>query len=116
LLTFPLGFPANKADRQAVEAACEKAVFAGPVRREICYRAARAAQHDTTYVARGDAAYAAELAPLRFSNSVPKMIGVAPTLEEVGEPTGASASPLIWMTGGVSVASFVGGETWELPD
>jgi hypothetical protein len=45
-----------------------------------------------------------------------EMIGVAPTLEEVGEPTGASASPLIWMTGGVSVASFVGGETWELPD
>jgi hypothetical protein len=63
------GFPANKAARQAVEAACEKAVFASPeggrVRREICYRAARAAQHGTTYVARGDAAYAAELAPLR---------------------------------------------------
>jgi hypothetical protein len=58
----------------------------------------------------------AELAEIAGLFPFLEMIGVAPTLEEVGEPTGASASPLIWMTGGVSVASFVGGETWELQD
>jgi hypothetical protein len=54
---------------EAVEAACEKAVFASPeaVASAVKYVTAQLAllNDGTTYVARGDAAYAAELAPLR---------------------------------------------------
>jgi hypothetical protein len=78
---------------EAVEAACEKAVFASPeaVASAVKYVTAQLAllNDGTTYVARGDAAYAAELAPLRTAIELDRFGLVAHVL---GDREGARRS------------------------
>jgi hypothetical protein len=70
---------------EAVEAACEKAVFASPeaVASAVRYVSAQLALliDGTAYVARGDAAYAPELAPLRTAIELDRFGLVAHVLE-----------------------------------
>jgi hypothetical protein len=71
---------------EAVDAACEKAVFASPeaVASAVQYVTAQLALlHDgTAYVGRGDAAYASELAPLRTAVELDRFGFVAQVLKE----------------------------------
>jgi hypothetical protein len=71
---------------EAVEAACEKAVFASPeaVASAVRYVSAQLALliDGTAYVARGDAAYAPELAPLRTAIELDRFGLVAQVLKE----------------------------------
>jgi hypothetical protein len=71
---------------EAVEAACEKAVFASPeaVASAVKYVTAQLAllNDGTAYVARGDAAYASELAPLRTAIELDRFGLVAQVLKE----------------------------------
>ena len=71
---------------EAVEAACEKAVFASPeaVASAVKYVTAQLALliDGTAYVARGDAAYASELAPLRTAIELDRFGLVAQVLKE----------------------------------
>jgi hypothetical protein len=71
---------------EAVEAACDKAVFASPeaVASAVKYVTAQLAllNDGTAYVARGDAAYASELAPLRTAIELDRFGLVAHVLKE----------------------------------
>ena len=71
---------------EAVEAACEKAVFASPeaVASAVKYVTAQLAllNDGTAYVAHGDAAYASELAPLRTAIELDRFGLVAQLLKE----------------------------------
>ena len=71
---------------EAVEAACEKAVFASPeaVAAAVKYVTAQIALLDdgTAYARRGDASYAAELAPLRTALELDRFGLVAQALKE----------------------------------
>jgi hypothetical protein len=71
---------------EAVEAACEKAVFASPeaVASAVKYVTAQLALFNdgTAYVAHGDAAYASELAPLRTAIELDRFGLVAQLLKE----------------------------------
>jgi hypothetical protein len=71
---------------EVVEAACEKAVFASPeaVAASVKYVTAQLAllNDGTAYVARGDAAYASELAPLRTAIELDRFGLVAQVLKE----------------------------------
>ena len=71
---------------EAVEAACEKAVFASPeaVAAAVKYVTAQLALLDdgTAYAQRGDASYAAELAPLRTAVELDRFGLVAQVLKE----------------------------------
>jgi hypothetical protein len=71
---------------EAVEAACEKAVFASPeaVASAVRYVSAQLALliDGTAYVARGDAAYAPELVPLRTAIELDRFGLVAQVLKE----------------------------------
>jgi hypothetical protein len=71
---------------EAVEAACEKAVFASPeaVAAAVKYATAQLAllNDGTAYAQRGDASYAAELAPLRTAVELDRFGIVAQALKE----------------------------------
>ena len=71
---------------EAVEAACEKGVFASPeaVAAAVKYVTAQLALLDdgTAYAKRGDASYAAELAPLRTAVELDRFGFVAQVLKE----------------------------------
>jgi hypothetical protein len=71
---------------EAVEAACEKAVFASPeaVAAAVKYATAQLAllNDGTAYAQRGDAGYAAELAPLRTAVELDRFGFVAQALKE----------------------------------
>jgi hypothetical protein len=72
---------------EAVEAACEKAVFASPeaVAADINYVMSQLAINDgATYAERGDASYAAELAPLRSALELDRFGIVAHVLGNQG--------------------------------